>query len=163
MITIIAAITRDGALGKDGDMLFHISADLKRFKTLTMGHPIIMGRRTFESFPNGPLPGRRNLVVTRNPAYSYPGIETYSSLEEAIEASGDNAYVIGGGEIYRQAMPLADTLEITEIDADGKAVGADTFFPEIDATHWHLTDESEHHTDPRSGATYRFLTYTRNQ
>ena len=78
MITIIAAITTDRALGRGGDMLYHISADLKRFKAITMGHPIIMGRKTFESFPSGPLPGRRNLVVTRNQEFSHPGIETFS-------------------------------------------------------------------------------------
>ncbi len=161
MITIIAAITHDGALGKDGDMLYHISADLKRFKSLTMGHPIIMGRRTFESFPNGPLPGRRNLVVTRDPAYSHPGIETYMSLEEAIAAAGQDAYVIGGGQIYSQAMHLADSLEITEIDASGRDAGADTFFPEISPDSWKIASESESFTDLRSGASYRFITYIR--
>lgn len=157
MITIIAAITRDGALGKDGDMLYHISADLKRFKSLTMGHPIIMGRKTFESFPNGPLPGRRNLVVTRDPAYSHPGIETFPSLAEAIAASGGDAYIIGGGQIYAQSMPLADRLEITEIDAE--APEADTFFPEISPERWRPVEESEPFTDPRTGATFRFITY----
>lgn len=159
MITIIAAITRDGALGKGGDMLYHISADLKRFKALTMGHPIIMGRKTFESFPNGPLPGRRNLVVTRDSAYSHPDIETYSSLQQAIEAAGEDAYVIGGGQIYAQAMPLADRLEITEIDANGQEAGADTFFPEISPERWQCTEESEPVTDPRTGVTFRFITY----
>ncbi|MDE6692124.1 MAG: dihydrofolate reductase [Muribaculaceae bacterium] len=159
MITIIAAITTDRALGRGGDMLYHISADLKRFKAITMGHPIIMGRKTFESFPSGPLPGRRNLVVTRNQEFSHPGIETFSSLEEAIAEAGDKAYVIGGGEIYRQAMHMADRLEITEIDADGSAAGADTYFPEIDHAKWQLISEGERLIDPRSGATYRFLTY----
>lgn len=161
MITIIAAITRDGALGKDGDMLYHISADLKRFKTLTMGHPIIMGRKTFESFPNGPLPGRRNLVVTRDSTYAHPGIETYPSLQQAIEAAGEETYVIGGGQIYSQAMPLADKLEITEIDANGKDAGADTFFPEIDTAMWTIASESEKITDPCSRVSYRFITYRR--
>lgn len=161
MMTIIAAITRDGALGKDGDMLYHISADLRRFKSLTMGHPIIMGRKTFESFPNGPLPGRRNLVVTRDSTYAHPGIETYPSLQEAIEAAGEAVYVIGGGQIYRQAMPLADRLEITEIDADGKDAGADTFFPGIDTSMWTALRESEKFIDPRSGVSYRFITYQR--
>lgn len=161
MITIIAATTRDGALGKDGDMLYHISADLKRFKSLTMGHPIIMGRKTFESFPNGPLPGRRNLVVTRDSTYTHPGIETYPSLQQAIEAAGEETYIIGGGQIYSQAMPLADRLEITEIDANGKDAGADTFFPKIDPVRWMITSESEPITDPRSGASFRFITYRR--
>lgn len=161
MITLIAAITRDGALGKDGDMLYHISADLKRFKSITMGHPIIMGRRTFESFPNGPLPGRRNLVVTRNPGYTHPGVETFTSLEDAVKAADGDAYVIGGGQIYAQSMPLAQCLEITEIGTEGKEAGADTFFPAIDPTTWQITSESDRYTDPRSGAPFRFLTYQR--
>lgn len=158
MITIIAAITRHGGLGRDGDMLFHISEDLRRFKSLTMGHPLVMGRRTFESFPKGPLPGRRNCVVTRNAAYCHDGIETYPSLAAALEAAPD-AMVIGGGQIYAQAMPLADVLEITEIDADD--AGADTWFPAIDPAAWVPAYISEWRTDPRSAARYRYLTYTR--
>ncbi len=158
MITMIAAITRDGALGRDGDMLYHISDDLRRFKQLTMGHPLVMGRRTFESFPNGPLPGRRNCVVTRNEAYRRDGIETYPTLADALRAAPD-AMVIGGGQIYAQAMPLAHTLHITEIDADGE--GADTFFPAIDPAQWHAADTGEWRTDPRSGARYRYITYRR--
>ncbi len=160
MLTIIAAITRDGGLGKDGDMLYHISADLRRFKALTMGHPIIMGRKTFESFPGGPLPGRRNLVISRNPAYSHPGIETYPSLEEALRAAGEDAYIIGGGEIYTQAMPLADRLEITEIDA--LSPDADTFFPAIDPERWRICEERGPFIDPRSGASYRFISFQSN-
>ena len=111
-ITIIVAATRDMAIGNRGDLLYHISDDLKRFKSLTMGHPIIMGRKTFESFPKGALPGRRNIVVTRNASYNAPGIEIATSLDEAINmtAASDEAMIIGGGEIYRQAMPHASAL-----------------------------------------------------
>lgn len=160
MITMIAAITRDRALGRGGDMIYHISADLRRFKKLTTGHPLVMGRRTFESFPNGPLPGRRNLVVTRDAAYGLDGIETYGSLLEAIEACGDaEPMVIGGGQIYSQAMTLADRLLITEIDAESP--DADTFFPEISPDEWVITEESEPMTDPASGVSFRYVTYQR--
>lgn len=154
-LTIIAAVGRDLAIGRDGDLAFHISADLRRFKALTMGHPIIMGRKTFESFPKGALPGRRNIVVTRNSAYSAPGIETAGSLEEALGKAGEKAFVIGGGEIYRQALPLAHTLEITEIDAD--TPDADTRFPDY-RSGWQPVAVSEPETDPRTGVTYRFVT-----
>lgn len=160
MITLIAAITRDRALGKGGDMIFHISADLRRFKKLTTGHPLVMGRRTFESFPNGPLPGRRNLVVTRDDTYRSEGIETFSSLEDALAACEDvGPMVIGGGQVYAQAIPLADRLLITEIDAD--VPDADTFFPEISQDEWEITETSEPMTDPGSGVSFRYLTYTR--
>lgn len=136
MISIIVALAADNAIGRNGDLLFHISGDLRRFKEITMGHPIIMGRRTFESFPRGPLPGRRNMVITRNPSYNRDGIETYPSLEAALAAvpGGTEAFIIGGGEIYRQALPIAEKLYLTIIDAP--APGADTFFPEIDPDSW---------------------------
>jgi len=175
-MTIIAAITRDLALGRAGDMIYHISADLRRFKQITMGHPLVMGRRTFESFPNGPLPGRRNAVVTRDAAYvpagvevsrqpsapsevGSPRIEVYPTLEDAIKAVGDDAMVVGGGQVYAQAMPLADTLEITEIDAT--APDADTHFPDIDPTRWRLTAATDWQTDPRTAVSFRYLTYAR--
>lgn len=160
-LTIIVAVARGGAIGRHGDLLFHISDDLKRFKALTMGSPIIMGRKTFESFPKGPLPGRRNIVITRNSDYSRDGIETAASLDEAIAmcAESEKAFVIGGGEVYRQAIDRADTIELTEIDAE--VADADTFFPAIDETAWHRVTESETMTDPRSGALYRFVTLKR--
>lgn len=160
-LTIIAAVARGGAIGRHGDLLFHISDDLKRFKALTMGSPIIMGRKTFESFPKGPLPGRRNIVITRNSDYSRDGIETAASLDEAIAmcAESEKAFVIGGGEVYRQAIDRADTIELTEIDAE--VADADTFFPAIDETAWHRVTESETMTDPRSGARYNFVTLKR--
>lgn len=119
-ITIIVAATRDMAIGNRGDLLYHISDDLKRFKSLTMGHPIIMGRKTFESFPKGALPGRRNIVVTRNISYTAPGIETASSVDDAVKMceGAERAFIIGGGEIYRQALPVADCIELTLIDAE---------------------------------------------
>lgn len=154
-INIIAAVCSNGAIGRRGDLLFHISADLRRFKALTMGCPIIMGRKTFESFPNGPLPGRRNIVISRTAGYAPAGAEVYASPEEALAACGDaeSVFVIGGGEIYRQFMPLASRLLLTEIDA--APTDADTFFPEHDFA---LSEASAYQGDnPR----YRFVTYCR--
>lgn len=161
-ITIIAAVTRDGAIGKDNDLLYHISADLKRFKSLTMGHPILMGRKTFLSFPNGPLPGRLNIVLSRDPGFSHPGIATAPSVGEAVSRYGrghDVLYVIGGGQVYAEAMPLASRLELTVIDTERP--DADTFFPEADPREWQTVEESETFTDPRSGVSYRFVSLSR--
>lgn len=149
-LSIIVAVARGGAIGASGDLLYHISADLRRFKQLTMGHPVIMGRKTFESFPKGPLPGRRNIVVTRNQEYPAEGIERVSSLEEACRRAGEDAFVIGGGEIYRMAMDVADRIYMTEIDAD--APGADTFFPAVDPGVWRIVEEGEWAEDPKRGA-----------
>ncbi len=159
-LTIIAAIAHKGAIGRGGDLLFHISDDLRRFKQLTMGKPIIMGRKTFESFPNGALAGRRNMVITRKPNYNAAGIETYESLDVAISALDDDvdeAFVIGGGQVYREAIDLADRLELTIIDAD--VADADTYFPRFDTTEWELVDASADHIDPKSGVSYRFVRY----
>lgn len=150
------AVARDGAIGRGGDMPFHISADLRRFKALTMGHPLVMGRKTFESLPGGALPERRNIVITRNAAWTAPGAERAASLDEALALCGadDDVMIIGGGEIYRQAMPLCDRLLLTEIDAE--VPDADTYFPDVDASEWTQTGAGEPAVDPRSGATYRF-------
>lgn len=157
-ITIVAAVTRDGGLGRKGELLFRISADMKHFKSITMGKPIIMGRKTFESFPNGALPGRRNIVITSRRDYAAPDIFRASSVEEAVNLTGDagEAMVIGGGEVYRQFMPSASALELTVIDADAPA-DTDTFMPEINPEEWSVESESEPQTDPRSGVTYRFI------
>lgn len=158
MITIIVAATRDMAIGRGGDLLYHISDDLKRFKSLTMGWPIIMGRKTFESFPKGALPGRRNIVVTRNAGYTAPGVETASSLDEALAMceGTENVFIIGGGEIYRQALPLADRLELTLIDAE--CHDADTRFPSVELASLGAASPVFDRTDPRSGVRYCFLT-----
>lgn len=160
-VTIIAAVAKGGAIGRKGDLLFHISADLKQFKSITMGKPVIMGRKTFESFPNGALPGRRNIVITRQRDYSAPGVETAASLDEAMQlvAGVDEAMIIGGGEIYRQAFPLADELRLTMIDAD--VADADTFMPAIDSEAWIEKEQSDSFTDPRSGVAYHFADFVR--
>ncbi len=160
-VSIIVAIDREGGIGRNGDLLFHISDDLRRFRRLTTGHTIIMGRKTFESFPKGPLPDRRNIIITRNHDYHVDGAATAGSIDEALRmcAHEDKVFIIGGGEIYRQAFPLASCLEITRIDAVAEA---DTFFPEINPAEWTLTAEEPAMTDPKTGVTYRFLTYLRN-
>ncbi|MCM1029571.1 MAG: dihydrofolate reductase [Pseudoflavonifractor sp.] len=162
-ISIIAAIAANRAIGLRGDMLFHISADLRRFKAITMGKPLVMGRKTFESLPGGPLPGRRNIVVTRQASCPRPGIETAPSLADALSLAATSApeeiMVIGGGEIYSQALPLASRLYLTEIDALPSE--ADTFFPPLPPGQWAVSETDGPFTDPRSGLTYRFVTLTR--
>lgn len=160
MIKIIAAVTADMGLGRHGELLYHISADLKHFKALTMGHPIVMGRNTFESFPNGPLPGRRNIVITTRSDYNVQGIEVYHTLSDALRATGTDCYVIGGGRVYRDAMPLAHELHITHIEAASPA-GTDTYFPPIDHACWQVTERTPAEVDPRTGVRYSFVTYRR--
>ena len=132
MIAIIAAIDRRHGIGYRGQLLFHIKEDMKRFRDLTMGNAILMGRRTYDSLPHGALPGRRNMVVSRT-TRSIPGCEVYGSITDAITAyrkvqSAEDLYIIGGEEIYRQTISLADRLYLTEINAT--APHADAFFPE---------------------------------
>ncbi len=132
MVCIIVAIDRRGAIGRGGDLLFYIKDDLRRFKALTMGNTLVMGRRNFESLPKGALPGRRNIVVSRNAAYTAPGIEVAPSLEAALALAADgpgDTFVIGGGQIYAQALAKADVLELTVVDAEAEA--PDTYFPAI--------------------------------
>lgn len=141
-VTLIAAVAENGVIGRDGTMPWRLSTDLKRFKATTMGKPVLMGRKTWESFPKRPLPGRRNIVVTRDPAYRAEGAEIAGSLDEALKlARGEGAEevgVIGGGEIYAQAMPLADRLDITRVLAE---IEGDTRFPAIDPRIWTVVSE----------------------
>lgn len=164
---IIVAVAADNAIGRNGDLAFHISADLRRFKALTTGHTVIMGRKTFESLPKGALPDRRNIVVSRNaglaPALRDAGAEYAPSLEEALrmarEAGETEAFIIGGAQVYAASLPLADTLELTRIDAT--ATGADAFFPEVDPAQWEVVEESDTAVDPRSGVPYSYVTLRR--
>ncbi len=162
LLTIIAAVTDDGGIGRGPDLLFRISADMRRFKALTMGHPIIMGRKTYESFPNGPLPGRRNIVITRQHDYQpHPDVIVVDSPEAALQACGqETAFIIGGGEIYRQFMPFATELNITRIHCSSPE-GTDVWFPTIEPEQWRLQSESAPETDPRSSVEYSFQTYLR--
>jgi len=146
MTHLIVAIDRKGAIGPAGDQLYYIKEDLKHFKSLTMGNTIIMGRKTFEALPKGALPGRKNIVVTRNRSYRAPGAEVAHSLAEALSIAPAEAFIIGGAEIYRQALPMADTLHITVIDDE--AANADTFFPAIPLERFRVTAITSAETTP---------------
>lgn len=136
---IIVAAARNGTIGANGQLPWHIPADLKRFKALTMGKSMIMGRKTFDSLP-GLLPGRRHIVLTRDSGWSAVGAETAASLEAALALAGEEAAVIGGAEIIAQALPLAERIELTEIDAD---IPGDTFLPPL-GQDWRETFRESH-------------------
>jgi len=162
VITLIAAVARNGTIGADGGLPWHLPADLRRFKALTMGHPMIMGRRTYDSIGRT-LPGRRTIVVTRDPQWAAPGVTVTHSVDAAIDlalTSGDGAsaagspvLVVGGGDIYRQTIGRADRLEITHVDAD---VVGDTRFPDIDPAVWEAAERQD-------ADGYAFVSYLRRQ
>ncbi|WP_157207169.1 dihydrofolate reductase [Mariniflexile maritimum] len=159
-LTIIVAAAENDAIGKHNKLIWHISDDLKRFKNLTSGHHIIMGRKTFESFPK-PLPNRTHVVISRNSNYQVPdGVAVVHSLEEAIQfcANDPQPYIIGGGEIYKQAMLVADTIELTRVH---HTFEADTFFPEIDPAIWKKTHDVFHPKSDKNDFDFSFLTYKR--
>ncbi|MPQ57420.1 dihydrofolate reductase [Duganella sp. FT27W] len=156
-LTIIVATDQQRGIGINNTLPWKLPEDLAHFKRLTTGHPIIMGRKTFESIGR-PLPNRRNVVVTRNADWRHDGAETVASLEEAVALlDGTDGYVIGGAEIYAQSMALATTLVVTEI---GQTFACDAFFPEIDAAAWQETAR-ESHVAAASGLPYAFVTYSR--
>lgn len=157
-LTLICAIDENNSLGKENQLLWHLPDDFLHFKNLTMGHSVIMGRKTFESLPKA-LPKRKNIVITRQKNYMAIGGVVVSSLEEALKEAlkdDDNPFVIGGGEIYRVAMPLATRLEITRVHATFEA---DTFFPEINPSLWKLTRSEYHPKDEKHAYDFSFETY----
>lgn len=157
-LTIIAAVGEDNSLGKDNDLIWHLSKDLKRFKDLTSGHHIIMGRKTFESFQK-PLPNRTHIVITRQENYEVPnGVIVVHNLNDALDAarSDHKPYIIGGGEIYKQALPLADEIELTRVHAEFE--NADTFFPEIDMSRWKIVNLVKHEADANHDYDFSFIT-----
>lgn len=158
----IVAIGDNFEIGYNGDLIWHIKEDLKRFKSVTMGHPVIMGRKTRESLPKA-LPGRTNIVITRNPDYSAPDTLTAHSLNDALDIASnaegsDIIFIIGGGQIYDEAFPILDRLEITHVYDSPENV--DTFFPEITPDDWELTEKSDIY-DTSTGLRYGFESYTR--
>lgn len=156
----IAAIAENNGIGKNNDLVWHLPDDFKRFKSLTSGHYIIMGRKTFESFPK-PLPNRTHVIITRQENYQAEGQLIVNSLNEAIAAVPKNeekAFIIGGGEIYKQAMSRVDILEITHVHT---SVEADTFFPEIDKNKWKVTTEEFHPEDNKHKFSFTFTRYLR--
>lgn len=158
---IIVAIADNNAIGKDNALLWHISEDLKFFKRTTMGSPVIMGRKTFESIGR-PLPKRTNVVVSRSGYAAPEGVVVVASLEEAFASVPDGverAFVIGGGQIYAQAMSQADRLIVTHVHT--VIEDADTFFPSIDPSVWSVADRSELQSDPETGYTFEFVEYVK--
>jgi dihydrofolate reductase len=154
-ITLVAAMSRNRVIGRHGEMPWHLPADLKHFKAITLGYPVIMGRRTFDSIGRA-LPGRRNVVISRSRPELPDGVELASSLEEALASCGDvdRVMVIGGGEIYRQSLELARRLELTLIDAE---IEGDTHFPEIDLREWALRSMQSRPADARNAHALRFV------
>ncbi len=157
MITIIAATGENNELGKDNGLVWHLPDDFKRFKQLTTGHHIIMGRKTFEAFPK-PLPNRIHIVITRNKRYRPEGAIVAYSMKKALQlAKEDNQpFIIGGGETYKLGMKVADKIELTRIH---KAFEADTFFPEISTEEWKLISEEHHEKDERHKFAFTYQTF----
>ncbi|SMC57484.1 dihydrofolate reductase [Rhizobium sp. RU36D] len=166
-IILVVAVAENGVIGRDGDMPWKLSTDLKRFKALTMGKPLVMGRKTFASIGERPLPGRPHVIITRDTNYRPEGVEVAHSLEAALtraktlanEMGSDTVCIVGGGEIYRQAMPLADELHVTHVEA---VIEGDTHFPQIDKAAFEKVDEiavtaGEKDSHPTRYAVYRRL------
>jgi dihydrofolate reductase len=161
LISLIVAASTNNVIGVAGGLPWHLSDDLKRFKALTMGKPIIMGRKTYESIGRA-LPGRQNIVITTQNKYAADGCDVVASVEEAIAVAGDadEVMVIGGGEIYRQFLPLADRIHMTRVDVD---VAGDTGFPEISDEVWREVAREEHRADDANDHDFAIVTYSRTR
>ena len=154
----IVAVDQNWAIGKDGDQLCYISADLKRFKELTTGHPVILGRKTLATFPGGrPLKGRRNLVLSRDKTLQIEGAEVYHDVETLLTQAPEDSFVIGGGSVYKALLPHCDTAYVTKIDHAFPE--ADTFFPDLDADPAWRAVRTEEPLE-QDGLVYRYVTYT---
>lgn len=160
-VALVVAADEEGGIGRGGGLPWHLPADLQHFRALTMGKPVIMGRRTWESIGR-PLPGRRNVVVSRQPSLQVPGCEVAGSLDDALRLVDDaaEACVIGGAEIYRLALPLADLIHLTRVHA---RVEADTFLPPLDPQEWRLRSREEHAADERHAYPFSFITLERRR
>jgi dihydrofolate reductase len=158
MLTIIAAVAKNNALGKNNDLIWRLPNDLKRFKKVTLGHHVIMGRKTFESLGK-PLPNRTTIIITRNLNYKVDGCIVVNSLENAIIAAreDENPFILGGGEIYKQALDYADALDLTFVHHSFDE--ADTFFPAIDFTQWQETYREDFKADEKHNYDYSFVNY----
>ena len=157
-MNLIVAVDQNWAIGKDGDQLVYLKEDLKRFRTLTSGHTVILGRKTLATFPGGrPLKNRRNLILSRNPQFQAEGAEVFASVEELVQRADGDAFVIGGASVYEQLLPYCDTAYITKIHA---AFPADTYFPDLDKSEeWEVVEESE--SLEQDGIAYHYVTYRR--
>ncbi|WP_120489705.1 dihydrofolate reductase [Bergeyella cardium] len=162
MTTIIVAMGRNNAIGKGNQLLWHLPKDLKHFKELTSGHPIIMGRKTYESIGK-PLPNRTNIVVSRKKDWFQEGVLIVGSLKEALKFAkkiDENIFIIGGGKVYEQTINLADKLEITLVDAE---IDGDTFFPKINPEKWIKVQETHHHKDEKHAYDFSFQTFIKKE
>jgi dihydrofolate reductase len=157
MITLIAAASENNALGKNNQLVWHLPDDFKRFKALTTGHYIIMGRKTFESFPK-PLPNRTHIIITRQKNYNYENCIIVNSVKSALDAcpKDEDIFIIGGGEIYEQSIDLVDKIELTRVHTE---IEADTFFPNINMEHWQLIKEEFHSKDDKHDFDFTYQTY----
>lgn len=156
---LIVAISENNAIGKAGDLLCYLPDDLKHFKALTTGATVVMGKKTFFSLPRRPLPNRRNIVLTRDESFAHEGVDVAHSIEhlQSMLTVQDNVFIIGGGEVYRQFMPVVDELHITHVHHTWD--DADTFFPSIDPGVWQCVDEEHHAADDKHAYAFTFKTY----
>lgn len=166
-ITVIAAVAENGVIGRDNDVPWHLPKDLKRFKELTTGHTVIMGRKTFDSIDRRPLPNRRCIIVTRNPDYQPAGVETADSVETALQKAGkaggagdDHVFVAGGRKIYEAALALADEVQLTRVHAE---VEGDVFFPALPPEQWDMVETDRHEADERHAHAFTFQRYVRRK
>lgn len=168
-VAIHVAIAENGVIGRENGLPWRLSTDMRRFKEMTMGNPIIMGRRTWESFPRRPLPGRLNIILTRDRAFQAEGAEVVGTLDDALRLATEQARhlpgaeeicIIGGGEIYRQALPIADRLRVTHVLA---SIEGDTRFPAIDPAEWKLVHEEDHPAGEKDSHATRYAVYERRQ
>ncbi len=160
MISLVYAISRNGVIGKDGGLPWHIPSDLKHFKAVTLGKPVIMGRKTWESLPKRPLPGRRNIVISRNANYEAAGAEVFASLAAALAATATDAEVcvIGGAEIFKAALPVTNRVYLTRVLDD---VEGDTFMPELADTEWLVVEQQMHPRGEKDSSTFETMTLER--
>ncbi|MCE5346972.1 MAG: dihydrofolate reductase [Bacteroidales bacterium] len=160
MISIIVAVSDDMGIGKNNELLWHIPDDLRRFKKLTYGKTVIMGKKTWESLPKRPLPGRKNIVLTDIPHECIDGAVTVYSIEDAVSKceKDEDVFIMGGGSVYRQFMPIADRLYITHVH---KKTPADVYFPEIDPGIWEVVEKDEFNADESNEVSYAYVIYER--
>jgi dihydrofolate reductase len=159
--SLVVAVARNGVIGRDNALPWHLPADLAHFKRVTLGHPIVMGRRTYESIGK-PLPGRKNIVVTHNRAFDAPGCTVVTSLDEAWREAGnaDEVCVIGGTTLFEETLPIADVIHLTEVEAE---VEGDTWFPRFDRSEWRETEVARHPADERNAYPIRILELERKR
>ena len=159
LLSAVVAAAENNAIGKDNQLLWHLPNDLRFFKRTTTGHTVVMGRKTYESVGK-PLPNRRNIIITRQAGYTAPGAEVVNSLAAALERCADEeeVFIVGGAEIYRQALPLLDRIYLTRVHAQPEG---DTFFPELGGKDWQLVSEEKHPADDRHAYSYAFMIYER--